>query len=314
MLLPHREHAISVLRRRRGDRAEAEDCVHDAMLRLVERDDLDPERVGSLLTRAALAIAIDHARAAQRSERAATRLGGGAAAQVVSPDEVLADRVEAERVMAEVERLPRRERQVLLLRLTGFGVGETATRLGLSYKSVEGAYTRARARIRLALGGLLAWIAVRLRRVSSSRGEAAVATVAALLFAGPFWGGAPLGPPGGAGGAHIGHPPALAAAWPGPGAAPASRHSPSGPNGASGNGHGRSGDGGSSRPPVPSDRHSVSVPLIVPAPKPVGGPDILDTGITITYGPIKNLDPVGGVEDCIADGPTISVTQDFCPN
>ena len=182
MLLPHRELAVAMVLRSTGDPAEAEDCVHDAMLRLVRREDLDPARVRSLLVRAALHIAIDHRRSAGRRQSAVLRLGGGAAAEVTSPEQVLAERTEAERLLAAVDRLPRRERQVMLLRLAGLSVAETARRLGISVKSVEGAYTRARARVRLLLGGILAWLLDRIRR-TASRGETGVAAGTAVAMA-----------------------------------------------------------------------------------------------------------------------------------
>ncbi len=164
ILLPHRAAAVSAVRRATGSIAEAEDFVHDAMLGIAGRADLDPKRVRSLLIRTALQIADQDRRAALRQRIALVRLRGGADSAVVSPEQVHADRVEAQRAVAAIAELPRRERQVLLLRIRGLTVMETAERLGLSAKSVEGAYTRARARMRLLAGTVLAWLAERLRR------------------------------------------------------------------------------------------------------------------------------------------------------
>lgn len=183
MLLPHRELAVAMVLRATGDIAEAEDCVHDAMLRLVRRADLDPARVRSLLVRAALHIAIDHRRAAGRRQTAVLRLGGGAAAAVTSPEMELAQREEAERLRAAIDRLPRREREVMLLRLAGLNVAETARRLGISVKSVEGAYTRARSRIRLLLAGIVAWVLERIRRHSTQGDMVAATTIAVAATA-----------------------------------------------------------------------------------------------------------------------------------
>jgi len=190
MLLPHRELAVGMVVRATGDLAEAEDSVHDAMLRLVRRSDLDPSRVRSLLIRAALHIAIDHRRATARQQSAVVRLGGDAESFAVSPEQVVTQRADAARILTAVDGLPRRERQVILLRLAGLSVAETAARLGISAKSVEGAYTRARARVRYLLGAAFAWVMERLRRAASPRGEALATTVAALLLLGPGWGGA----------------------------------------------------------------------------------------------------------------------------
>ncbi len=182
MLLPHRDLALGVVLRATGNLADAEDCVHDAMLRLARRDDLDPARVRALLVRAALHIAVDRRRAAGRQRTAMLRLAGGAAAEVTSPEELAAEHADAEHVRAALEELPRREREVILLRLAGLNVAETAGRLGISHKSVEGAYTRARARLRLLLGGALAWLLHRLRR-STPRGEVLAAAGAAMAMA-----------------------------------------------------------------------------------------------------------------------------------
>jgi RNA polymerase sigma factor (sigma-70 family) len=194
MLLPHRELALGMVLRATGNLAEAEDCVHDAMLRLVRRSDLDPARVRALLVRASLHIAIDHRRAATRQQTAVIRLGGGAAAEVVSPEQVVAQRAEVARVVAALDSLPRREREVMLLRLSGLNVAETAARMGISYKSVEGSYTRGRARMRHLLAVVVAGVVERLRRAASPGGEMAATTVAALLLlGGPGAGGAAAG-------------------------------------------------------------------------------------------------------------------------
>jgi RNA polymerase sigma factor (sigma-70 family) len=187
MLLPHRGLAVGMVLRATGNRAEAEDCVHDAMVRLVRREDLEPVRVRSLLVRASLHIAIDRRRTAAREQGAVVRLRGGAEGDVVSPEEVFDQRTEAARVLEALDLLPRRERQVMLLRLAGLNVAETAARLGISHKSVEGAFTRARARIRYLLGGLAGWVLERFRRTGSpgGGGMAAAATVAAFLLLGP---------------------------------------------------------------------------------------------------------------------------------
>jgi len=315
MLLRHREHAVTVVRRKYGDRAEAEDCVHDAMLRLAGRDDLDPERLHSLLTRTALNIAVDHRRARRREERAVVRLGGGAMAEAVSPEDLLAERTETERLLATTDELPRRERQVFLLRSAGLSPGEVARFLGLSYKSVEGAYTRARARIRMLLGGVLAWLATRLRRVNSSGGEAAaLATVAALLLVGPFFGGDARRSPA-TGDHHDGDPSGgTAALW-----TAASQGRPTSPDGSGGRpGRGGGGSGQHGGRPGDDGQHPYAVigvqHLVVPEPNGGDGqPPLVSTGLIITIGPIKS-DPVGATEQCLEQGPTISVTDDFCGN
>ena len=194
MLEPHRAQAVAAVRRLAGAAVDAEDCVHDAMVRLVPRDDLDPERVRALLVRTATHIAIDRLRAQRRAQRAVARLAIDAETRVVSPEEMVTDREQVHRVLAAVDRLPARERQVMRMRLAGLSIAEMSKLLGLSTKSVEGATTRARARIRLMVGGAVAWLVERMRRASSPRGEAFAAVVAVLLFAGPLWHHASDGP------------------------------------------------------------------------------------------------------------------------
>jgi RNA polymerase sigma-70 factor (ECF subfamily) len=307
MLLPHRAAAVSAVLRATGSMADAEDCVHDAMLRVVRRADLDPGRVRSLLIRAALHLAIDHHRAALRQQQALVRLRGGADSDVVSPEQVHAERIEVHRLVAAINELPRRERQVLLLRLRGLTVLETAERLGLSYKSVEGAYTRARARVRLLVGSVLAWLVERLRRAASSRGEATATTVAALLLLGPGWGN--------------GHRPAPQTGATALAPAAGGVIAPS--------------EGPSRSPELPHrDRPGSVARAVIPPPAaqaltrrrphdprddaivgtPINVPGVLTTGIYIT-GPTdpSGITPVQDLQDCMArGGPWISLTYGPC--
>jgi RNA polymerase sigma factor (sigma-70 family) len=294
LLLRHRDVALAVLLRRTGSVAEAEDSVQEALARLGSRADLDAGRVRALLVRTALGIAAEHRRTATREQAAVVRLAGGTAAQIVSPEALAAQRAEASQLLAAIDALPRRERQVLQLQLSGLSVAEMAARLGISYKSVEGALTRARARVRLILGGLLAWVAERLRRLASSRGETAATTVAALLLLVP----SPHRPLDARPPRHgVTAAPPQAAAMP----------DPPGPAAKAG--------------PVRSSRHGV-LPTLRDAPptpdrapgKPAPyDPTIVDTGTIgipglVSWGvrihgnpdPTK-LDPVGGIQRCLAN-------------
>jgi RNA polymerase sigma factor (sigma-70 family) len=182
LLLRHRHVAMADLLGKTGSVVAAEDCVQEALLRLGGRASLDPDLARALLVRTARGVDREHRRRAAREQSVLVQLAGMAVAEVVSPEEIAAQREEAARARAALEQLPRREGQALRLQLAGLTVAEIARRLGISYKSVEGALTRARARLRLILGGVVAWVAERLRRAGSSRGEAAATTVAALLL------------------------------------------------------------------------------------------------------------------------------------
>jgi RNA polymerase sigma factor (sigma-70 family) len=316
MLHRHREEAIAAVRRVVGDAAEAEDCVQDAVVRLVQRGDLDPERVRSLLTRTALHIAIDRRRTRRREEAVATRLGGDAARETTSPEQVVTDRAEVERVMAAVGELPRREREVLLMRLSGLSVSETAERLGVTYKSIEGAYTRARARVRLILGSALGWLAFRLRRAPHQPGEAFAAAAAVLFFLAPFWHhGAD------AEGGSRGRTSMVSASRavlapqpqgevrsprvrPGPAVAAELRVGTLAPGGGGGDGH------------DPKSKTYVSTsPIVIPDPRGDGNPPLLYVGPFTVTGPssLQEIDPVHRTQQCLAQGgPAINLEHGGC--
>lgn len=164
LLLPLREHLLAVARRRCSSEEDAEDCVHEAMLRVAQFDGLDPERAGALLTSVTVRMAMDMHRARARARRHLPRLVS-VAAQHQAPDEALLDSDEARWLAAQVERLPDRERDVLLERAAGYSVGESAARLSLSYKAVESAFTRARGRMRAWAGAAVLLAAEYLRRL-----------------------------------------------------------------------------------------------------------------------------------------------------
>ncbi len=303
MLERYREQAIAAVQRVVGDAAEAEDCVQEAMLRLAQRGDLDPARVRSLLTRAALHIAIDRHRSRQRAERALERMRDQVA-DVVSPEQIVSDRAEAARVRAAIDVLPRRERQVMLLRLSGLSVLETAKLLGLSYKSVEGAYTRARAHVRAALMGGLAWLLDRMRRVAVPRDQAIVAAAALLFFASPAW--LHRGPDGAA------SPPAVANA---PATLRATSVDTASTPGADAS-HGRAGHdqpasdvrANAARGGGPGRQHQPPPTIVGTGPLTVEGPNggngkpplIYFGGVSVTGSP--EPDPIGAFEACIENG------------
>lgn len=153
ILLPHREIAVNMVRRVTGDIYEAEDCVHDAMVRLIQRADLDPARVRALLIRAALYIAIDKARHRRRAENIAHRLAANLDDRITVPEAVVMLQADAAQVLAALRTLPPRPRQVLAMRLLAdLSVSETAATLGVSRNTVDGAYTRGLQALRARLG------------------------------------------------------------------------------------------------------------------------------------------------------------------
>jgi RNA polymerase sigma factor (sigma-70 family) len=314
MLDSHRDEAIAAIRRRFGDTADAEDCVQDAIVRLVQRGDLDPDRVGSLLIRTALHIAYDRLRAQRRQELAALRLGGDAASEVVSPEKVVADRADVARVMNVVDTLPEREQAVMRMRLAGLSVGETARLLGVTYKSIEGTYTRARARIRLVLGTALAWLLDRLRRTPHQPGEAFAAAVAVLFFAAPFW----HQDAGVGGGSSDRTTPVLAsqalAPQQQPGVGPSVLVWPGSAVAGELHASSRASDDGRRGHEPPRETYVSTPPTVIPDPRGGGQPPLLYVGgVTVTGGPVQDIDPVGGVERCLAQGgPSLNPEHGGC--
>ena len=182
LILPHREHMLNVARRRCRTEEDAEDCVHEAMLRVAQFETLDPDRVAAMLTSVTVRLAVDVHRGRARARRYLPRLVS-VPAQQPQPDEAVLDASEAQWLAAQLRNLPDREREVLRQRAAGYSAGESATRLSVSYKSVESAYTRARGRMRVwaGVGSLL--VAEYLRRLRQ-RPEVVVASMAAMASAG----------------------------------------------------------------------------------------------------------------------------------
>jgi RNA polymerase sigma-70 factor (ECF subfamily) len=181
LVTPHREHMLAVARRRCASPEDAEDCAHEAMLRVAQFESLDPARVEALLTSITTRLAVDLHRVRTRERRYQPRLVH-VPEQQAPPDEAALDADEARWLAAQVSLLPDRERAVFEQRAAGYSATETAARLRLSYKSVESAFTRARSRMRWWAGGAVLLVAEYLRRLRQR--TAAVWTSAAMVSAG----------------------------------------------------------------------------------------------------------------------------------
>jgi DNA-binding CsgD family transcriptional regulator len=94
---------------------------------------------------------------------------------------VALDRLDALRMLDHAGQLAAHERSVLMLRAQGAGAADVAGELGVSYKSVEGAYTRARRKLRAAAGAAIALAALGLRYLL--RGVSATPAMAAVVAA-----------------------------------------------------------------------------------------------------------------------------------
>lgn len=138
--------AHSVLR----NRAEAEDVVQDAFVRVLEHRNSLPEirDMRVWLVRIAWNLALDRRRRI-RPEQLDQVFAGTLAANSVPADKALDEAQRIGSVLREMERLPKGERHVLLLSaIEELDTGEMAAVLGRSESAVRALLFRARTRLR----------------------------------------------------------------------------------------------------------------------------------------------------------------------
>lgn len=144
LLLPHRDRLVRIAASRLADAHEAEDCVHESLIRALAFTGLESDRVGGFLTTVVVRLCADRHRAHVRARRAAPRLWGGEQPQF---EDTVCDRVLGARLHARLADLSPRERDVLRDRADGYSVRETAERLKITIKAAESAFTRGRAKM-----------------------------------------------------------------------------------------------------------------------------------------------------------------------
>ncbi|WP_052411503.1 RNA polymerase sigma factor [Streptomyces sp. NRRL S-118] len=184
----HREQLLKVARRRSMSPEDAEDAVHEAMLRAAERPDLDDERLGAWLTTVTIRLCVDRYRQVHREAevRRSPTLHAPGPAPV---DEQVCDRAEATWLARRSGELPARQAEALWLKSADLDVGQVARTMGLSYRTVESLLARARRTLRDSLAGTLAlvlWLCGRGRPRGAGNAHAVVAasTAATLAVAG----------------------------------------------------------------------------------------------------------------------------------
>lgn len=189
LIWSQREHLLKVARRRSVSHEDAEDAVHEAMLRAVERPHLDAQRLPAWLTTVTIRLCVDRHRQVDREAEVGNR------ATLVAPapapvEEVVCDRDEAGWVARRSGELPGRQAEALWLKSEELDVGQVARRMGLSYRTVESLLARARRTLRDSLAGTLAvglWLFGRGRPRTGGGGlqsVAVVSTVATLTVLG----------------------------------------------------------------------------------------------------------------------------------
>ncbi|QHA07968.1 sigma-70 family RNA polymerase sigma factor [Streptomyces broussonetiae] len=184
----HREQLLKVARRRSMSHEDAEDAVHEAMLRAAERPDLDDERLGAWLTTVTMRLCVDRYRQVNREAEVGSR------PTLVAPgpvpvEEAVCDRAEAKWLAVRSGELPARQAEALRLKSEDLDVSQVAVRMGLSYRTVESLLARARRTLRASLAGTLGLVMFlvgrgRLRGGGKAQVVAVTSTAATLAVAG----------------------------------------------------------------------------------------------------------------------------------
>ncbi|MEU0244930.1 sigma-70 family RNA polymerase sigma factor [Streptomyces sp. NPDC006235] len=184
----HREHLLKVARRRSMSAEDAEDAVHEAMLRAAERPDLDEERLAAWLTTVTMRLCVDRYRQVNREAEVRT------SPTLIAPgpvpvEEAVCDRAEAKWLAVRSGELPARQAEALRLKSEDLDVGQVAVRMGLSYRTVESLLARARRTLRQSLAATLGFALFligwgRPRGVGRAQAVAVASTAASLAVAG----------------------------------------------------------------------------------------------------------------------------------
>lgn len=184
----HREQLLKVARRRSMSQEDAEDAVHEAMLRAAERPDLDEERLGAWLTTVTMRLCVDRYR--QVNREAEVRVSPTLIAPGPVPvEEAVCDRAEAKWLAVRSAELPARQAEALWLKSEDLDVGQVAVKMGLSYRTVESLLARARRTLRNSLAATLGFVLFllgrgRLKAGGKAQAVAVASTAATLAVAG----------------------------------------------------------------------------------------------------------------------------------
>lgn len=146
----HCPRIVRVLTRLCGDPELAADLAQEAFIRLHARGTL-PDAAGAWLITVALNL-LRNAQSGERRRRELLTLERGAGVHSQAPEQHDApdalDDAERARVRTALDRLPERERRLLLLRAEGYGYREIADALALNEASIGVLLARAKDRFR----------------------------------------------------------------------------------------------------------------------------------------------------------------------
>lgn len=133
-----RRRALHAIARRAGDQ-DVEDVVQDAFLKVVETSQRQEVRtLDNLLSRIVRCVAIDRIRRRATRSAISGAAGEGPLDAVADPERTLMGAQRLERVMAAIDAMPPRRREVFLLhRIEELTYPQIARRIGVSVKAVE---------------------------------------------------------------------------------------------------------------------------------------------------------------------------------
>lgn len=174
----HRERLLRLARARLGNAHDAEDVVQEAILRCVEFDGLDEDRIGQFLTSVTTRLCTDVHRGHARGDRLSRKLTAFWGNDP-SPEDSVCDRAESAWLSRRLNDLTPRQREIVEARAEGLSCGAVAERLLVPYTTVESAMARVRRSLRLALESTLGAVPVPLRRLVASASVAAAVTIGA---------------------------------------------------------------------------------------------------------------------------------------
>jgi RNA polymerase sigma-70 factor (ECF subfamily) len=147
-IFQHQDRLMRLVRRRLPSYQDAEDCVQETMARAAAHTTLDRDRLGPFLTSVALRLCIDFYRDMERRRRLLQRT-----AFLDDPgttEEDVCDEDFGRWLLTQVRQLRGREQEVILARAAGISTAEFARMHNISVKAAESAFTRGRARLKMA--------------------------------------------------------------------------------------------------------------------------------------------------------------------
>ncbi|MDQ1012983.1 RNA polymerase sigma factor (sigma-70 family) [Streptomyces sp. V4I23] len=133
----HREQLLRVARKRSASIEDAEDAVHEAMVRAAEHPNMDRERLGAWLTSVTIRLCADRYRQLSRDTRVALCHPMPAGLWPVSPEGTVCELAEAKWLALKSVELPGRQAEAFRLRAENLDVEQVAQRMSLTYKAVK---------------------------------------------------------------------------------------------------------------------------------------------------------------------------------